>query len=222
VKPPTDSKHGTRNTKHGTRADCKSNTQYAIRNTQHAIFLDRDGTINREIEYLARPKQLELLPGAAEGMRRLQEAGYRLVIVTNQAGVARGYFSEADVRAVHERLREILRAQGVEIDAIYYCPHHPEGQGAYRQACSCRKPGTGMHLQAAQDLNLDLAQCVVIGDKVTDLLPGIELGCRTVLVRTGYGQSLLDEGALDNVPVDHVADDLLDASAWVLTISSQT
>ena len=201
---------GTRNTEPRTRADQGPDTQ-------HAIFLDRDGTIVREVEYLARPEQLELLPGAAEGMRRMQEAGYRLVIVTNQAGVARGYYSEADVRAVHDRLCEMLRARGVEVDALYYCPHHPEGQGEYRQQCSCRKPGTGMHQQAACEWNLDLAQSVVIGDKVTDLLPGIELGCRTVLVRTGYGQSLIDAGALDDVPVDFVAGDLIDAAVWVLT-----
>ena len=209
VKRPPGSEHGTRNTKHGTRAECRSDTQYAA-------FLDRDGTINREVKYLARPEQLELLPGAVQGMRRFQEAGYRLVIVTNQAGVARGYYGEADVAAVHERLGKMLRERGVQVDAIYYCPHHPEGRGAYRQACSCRKPGTGMHRQAARELNLDLARCVVIGDKVTDLLPGIELGCRTVLVRTGYGQSLLDAGALDSVPIDYVADSVLEAADWIL------
>jgi D-glycero-D-manno-heptose 1,7-bisphosphate phosphatase len=190
-----------------------------------AVFLDRDGTIVREVEYLARPEQLALLPGAAEGMRRLREAGYRgyrgyrLVIVTNQAGVARGYFDEDDVRRVHERLREMLREQGADVDAVYYCPHHPQGQGAYRRECPCRKPGTGMFERAARELGLDLARSVVVGDKVTDLLPGVELGCRTVLVRTGYGQSLLDAGALDDVPVDHVSDDLLDTAEWVLSQS---
>jgi D-glycero-D-manno-heptose 1,7-bisphosphate phosphatase len=170
----------------------------------------------REVEYLARPEQLALLPGAAEGMRRLREAGYYLVIVTNQAGVARGYFSEEDVRRVHERLREMLREQGADVDAIYYCPHHPQGQGAYRRECPCRKPGTGMYERAARELNLDLARSVVVGDKVTDILPGIKLGCRTVLVRTGYGQSLIDAGALDDVPVDHVADSLLGVADWIL------
>ena len=130
--------------------------------------------------------------------------------------MARGYFHEAAVRAVHARLREMLRAEGVELDAIYYCPHHPEGQGEYRRACPNRKPGTGMHEQAARELGLDLARCVVVGDKVTDLLPGIALGCRTVLVRTGYGRELLDAGELEGVPVDHIADDLLDAATWIL------
>jgi D-glycero-D-manno-heptose 1,7-bisphosphate phosphatase len=182
----------------------------------HAILLDRDGTINREVEYLARPEQLELLPNAAEGLRRLQAAGCLLAVITNQAGVARGYFDEAAVQAVHERLREILRAEGVELDAIYYCPHHPEGLGDYRRVCPNRKPGTGMVEQAARDLGLDLARCAVVGDKVTDLLPGIALGCRTVLVRTGYGQALIDAGELEGVPVDHIADDLLAAAEWLL------
>jgi D-glycero-D-manno-heptose 1,7-bisphosphate phosphatase len=203
VKPPTDSKLET-------RADHRSDLQ-------SAIFLDRDGTINREVEYLARPDQLELLPGAVDGMRRLQDAGYRLVIITNQAGVARGYFSEADVQAVHRRLCEMLREQGVELNAIYYCPHHPDGQDEYRQVCTCRKPGTGMHQRAAHELNLDLARCAVVGDKVTDLWPGIKLGCRTVLVRTGYGQSLLDAGALDGVPINCVADSVLEAADWILS-----
>jgi D-glycero-D-manno-heptose 1,7-bisphosphate phosphatase len=152
-----------------------------------------------------------------EGLRLLRAAGYRLVVITNQAGVARGYFREEDVHAVHVRLREMLRSKGVELDAIYYCPHHPEGQGEYRRVCPNRKPGTGMVEQAARDLDLDLAQSVVIGDKVTDLLPGTELGCRTVLVRTGYGQELLDAGELEGVPIDHVANDLLAAAEWLLS-----
>ena len=192
------------------------NTNHAVRSTHCAIFLDRDGTINREKRYLGDPEELELIPGAAEGMRRLRAAGYRLVVVTNQAGVARGYYDEAAVAAVHERLREMLLGAAVELDAIFYCPHHPEGLGAYRRACPNRKPGTGMYEQAARELGLDLRQCWVIGDKVTDLLPGIALGCGTVFVRTGHGQALLDEGALEGVPIDHVADDLLAAAKWIL------
>lgn len=181
-----------------------------------AVFLDRDGTINREVDYLSRPDQLELLPGAAEGMRRLRGAGFRLVVVTNQAGVARGYFDEEAVHRVHARLQEMLQACGAAVDAFYYCPHRPDGQGVYRRTCSCRKPATGLFERAAQDLGLDFARSFAIGDKVTDLLPGIQLGCRTVLVRTGYGQSHLDTGALDGVAVDCVSDDLCDAAGWIL------
>jgi D-glycero-D-manno-heptose 1,7-bisphosphate phosphatase len=197
--------------------------KHETQNPKPAVFLDRDGTINREVGYLARPEQLELLPGAAEAMRRLQQAGnqarasYSLVIVTNQAGVARGYYGEEEVHAVHERLREMLREQGVAVDGIYYCPHHPEaGKGSYRVACACRKPGTGLFERAARELNLDLTHSAVVGDKVTDVLPGIALGCRTVFLRTGHGQSQIDAGMLEGVPVDHVADDLLEAARWIL------
>jgi D-glycero-D-manno-heptose 1,7-bisphosphate phosphatase len=192
-------------------------TPHASRLTPHAALLDRDGTLVREKGYLGRPEELELLPGAAEGLRRLRAAGYRLVVLTNQAGVARGYYREADVQAVHARLREMLRAEGVELDAIYYCPHHPEGEGVYRRDCPNRKPGTGMHKQAERHLGLDLARSVVIGDKVSDLLPGIELGCRTVMLRTGHGQAQIDAGQTQGLPIDHVADDLLAAVEWLLS-----
>lgn len=181
-----------------------------------AAFLDRDGTINHEVHYLGDPDQVELLPGAVEGLRLLREAGYILVVVTNQAGVARGYFGEEDVRAVHERLQALLRAQGAAVDAFTYCPHHPEGRGAYRQACACRKPGTEMHERAALELGLDFERSVVIGDKTTDLLPGIALGCRTVLVRTGYGQAQLDAGDTAGLAIDHVAKDLYHAALWTV------
>jgi D-glycero-D-manno-heptose 1,7-bisphosphate phosphatase len=186
-----------------------------------AVFLDRDGTINREVNYLWRPEQLELLPGAAEGLRQLRQAGFCLVVITNQAGVARGYYGEADVHRVHERLQEMLQARGAGVDAFYYCPHHPEGQGAYRKTCSCRKPGTGLFERAAQEMGFDLRQCYVVGDKASDILPGVELGCRTILVRTGYGQAHQDAGALDGVALDHVADTLLDAADWILQQSGR-
>jgi len=181
-----------------------------------AVFLDRDGTINREVNYLSSPQQLELLPGAIEGLRMLREAGFKLVVVTNQAGVARGYFGEEDVRRIHRRLEGLLSAGGAGVDAFYYCPHHPDGKGDYRKVCPNRKPGTGMFERAAADLGLDLGNSFIVGDNVTDLIPGEQLGCRTVLVRTGYGQSMLDTGALDGSSVSHVAADLLDAANWIV------
>ena len=184
--------------------------------TRAAVFLDRDGTINREVSYLAHPDQLELLPGAAEGLRCLRQAGLCLVVVTNQAGVARGYLNEEDVHHIHERLQDMLRERGAGVDAFYYCPHHPDGYGVYRKACPDRKPGTGMFERAAKDMYLDLARSFVVGDNVTDVLPGIQLGCRTILVRTGHGQSLLDAAALEHVPVNHVAHTLQDAADWIL------
>jgi len=186
-----------------------------------AVFFDRDGTINREVNYLSSPEQLELLPGAIEGLRRLREAGFKLVVVTNQAGVARGYFGEDDVQRIHRRLEELLAAGGAGVDAFYYCPHHPEGQGDYRKVCPSRKPGTGMFERAAADLGLDFASSFVVGDNVTDLIPGGQLGCRTVLVRTGYGQSMVDRGALAELSVGYIAADLLDAADWIVAQRSR-
>ncbi|MBN1641078.1 MAG: HAD family hydrolase [Anaerolineae bacterium] len=180
-----------------------------------AVLLDRDGTIVRHVPYLSRPDQLELLPGAASGLRTLREAGFALVLVTNQAGVAHGYFTEEDVRRVHARLQHLLAEQGAPLDAIYYCPHHPQGQGAYRRDCACRKPGTALLERAAHDLGLDLSRSVVVGDRETDVIAGARLGCRTVLVRTGYGQSMLDAGLVDGV-LDYAADDLPAAAAWIV------
>jgi D-glycero-D-manno-heptose 1,7-bisphosphate phosphatase len=111
----------------------------------------------------------------------------------------------------------MLQAGGAGVDAFYYCPHHPDGCGDYRQTCSCRKPGTGMFERAARELGIDLARSTVVGDKATDLIPGLQLGCRTVLVRTGYGQSHLETGALEGIRVDHVADSLAHAANWILS-----
>lgn len=183
---------------------------------RRAVFLDRDGTIIRQVTYLFRPEQVELLPGAAEGLRALREHGYLLVVVTNQSGVARGIFAEADIVRVHDRLQTLLCEQGAGIDAYYYCPHYPEGQGIYRRACDCRKPGTGLLERATRDLGLDPAQSYVVGDRETDVLAGARMGCRTVLVRTGYGQQMLDGGDLDDLVPDHVAEDLGDAAAWIV------
>ena len=184
--------------------------------TRPTVFLDRDGTINREVNYLSRPDQLALLPGVVDGLRRLCEGGFVLVVITNQAGVARGYFSEKDVRLVHARLQEMLCAHGIVVDRFYYCPHHPDGMGAYRRTCPCRKPGTGLFERAILEMGLDPAQSFVVGDKGTDMLPGVSLGCRTVLVRTGYGEAHLASGALDDIAVDYVASDLGDAADWIL------
>lgn len=153
-----------------------------------AVFLDRDGTLIEEADYLASPNQVRLLPGAAAAVRRVREVGVPVVVVTNQSGVARGYFPEERIADVHARLAELLAAEGAGVDAFYHCPHHPtEGVGAYRVACDCRKPRPGMLLAAARDLGLDLAASWMIGDKLDDLRAGAAAGCRTVLVRTGYG-----------------------------------
>lgn len=154
-----------------------------------AVFLDRDGTLNRELEgALARPEQLELLPGALEGAARLARAGWALVVVTNQSAVARGLCSLDDVRAVHADLAARLGAAGAAPAGIYLCPHHPElGDAPYRRACACRKPAPGLLRRAARELALDLSRSWMVGDALRDLRAGLAVGARAVLVGTGKG-----------------------------------
>ncbi len=152
------------------------------RSGQPAAFLDRDGTIIEDSHYLGAPDSIVLLPGAVEGMRLLREAGYLLICVTNQSGVARGYFSERELRAIHKRMRTILADNGVPLDGIYYCPHHPDiGDEPYQLDCDCRKPRPGMLLAAARDLDIDLPASVLIGDAERDIEAGHAAGCRTIL-----------------------------------------
>lgn len=148
-----------------------------------AVFIDRDGTIIAEKVYLSDPEGVELIPGTLEALRSLREAGFALVVVTNQAGIARGLYTLDDYHAVAARLAEVLDEAGAPFDATYFCAHHPDETGP----CACRKPGTGMHLQAARELGLELSASYYVGDKRADVIPALELGGRGVLVRTGYG-----------------------------------
>lgn len=153
-----------------------------------AVFLDRDGTINVEVHYLSRADQIELLPTVAETISLLNQRGIPVVVVTNQAGIARGYFPEDQLNGIHERLSEMLGQRNAQLDGIYYCPHHPtEGMGSYRVHCECRKPGPGMLVRAAADLGIDLGRSLMIGDRESDLQAGANAGCTTALVLTGYG-----------------------------------
>ena len=134
------------------------------------IFLDRDGTLNVEVNYLHRKEDLVLLPGVPEALKAFKDQGYKLVVITNQAGVARGYYTEDDVRELHRYMNELLAEQGAEIDGFYYCPHHPEhGIGKYKIQCHCRKPETGMFEMAEQDFDVDKASSWMIGDKLIDI-----------------------------------------------------
>lgn len=148
-----------------------------------AVFIDRDGTIIEEKVYLSDPDGIVIIPGTFEALASLREAGFALVTITNQSGIARGYYTEDDYDAVATRLNEILDEAGVPVDETFHCPHHPDITGP----CGCRKPGTGMYLQAAADLGLDLRASYYIGDKITDVLPALELEGQGILVRTGYG-----------------------------------
>jgi D-glycero-D-manno-heptose 1,7-bisphosphate phosphatase len=154
---------------------------------QRAVFLDRDGTINLEKEYLYRIDEFEFVPGAPEAIRRLNEAGFIVVVVTNQSGVGRGYYTEDDVEALHRYISLELERYGARVDAWMYCPHHPLGKGSYSLSCSCRKPLPGMLLEAAGRLTIDLERSVMIGDKCVDMEAAVAAGCRPILVRSGYG-----------------------------------
>ncbi len=181
------------------------------------VFLDRDGTINEEVNYLSRPDQLRLIAGAAEAIKGFAQAGLKVVVITNQAGVARGYFSEPALQQIHLELEKMLRAQDAHLDAIYYCPHHPTaGIGVYKIECNCRKPKPGLLEKAARELNLDLRQAFIVGDKPADLKAGEAVGCRTILVRTGYGLESEKELTGGKFQPDHIADNLLEASRWIL------
>jgi D-glycero-D-manno-heptose 1,7-bisphosphate phosphatase len=149
-----------------------------------AVFIDRDGTIIQEKSYLADPDGVSLVPGTVSALADLRRAGFALVIVTNQSGIALGLYRESDYEAVAARLDRVLTDAGVRVDRVEHCSHHPDVDGP----CGCRKPATGMHRRAADALDLDLAGSYCVGDKLTDVLPAQELGGRGVLVRTGYGR----------------------------------
>lgn len=166
------------------------------------VLLDRDGTLIVEKNYLAAPEGVELLPRAAAGLRRLADSGWGRLLLTNQSGVARGYFDLAAVDAVHRRLLELLAQAGTSLDGIYICPHAPE------DGCDCRKPRPGMALQAAADWHFDPRTAVVIGDKASDIGLGRAIGAKTILVRTGYGATELAGG----IRADCVANDLAEAA----------
>ncbi|HSW31444.1 MAG TPA: HAD family hydrolase [Longimicrobiales bacterium] len=151
-----------------------------------AVFVDRDGTLIAERDYLADAAGVSLVPGAVEALASLRAAGFALVVVTNQSGIARGLYRLEDYHAVAARLDGVLGLAGVPVDGTWFCPHHPD----YTGPCACRKPGVGMYVQAAGELGLDLQASWYVGDKITDVLPALELGGRGILVRSGYGRDL--------------------------------
>jgi D-glycero-D-manno-heptose 1,7-bisphosphate phosphatase len=183
-----------------------------------AVFIDRDGTLTDEVGYVNHPSRLRLLPRSADAVRRLNDAGVPAVVVTNQAGIARDYFTEDVLHAVNAELVAQLAKSGARLDGIYWCVHHPSaGAPPYRMDCDCRKPKPGMLLRAAAELDLDLGRSVIVGDKPSDVEVAPRIGARGVLVLTGYGRGEW-EYRRDRLTVhpDHVADDLLDAVEWAL------
>jgi len=188
-----------------------------------AVFLDRDGTINEEVGYLRNLDMLKVIPGVGAAIRRLNAAGFKVVIITNQSGVARGYFPESLVHEAHDLLTRSLRSEGALIDGIYYCPHHPTaGDSKYTFVCDCRKPATGLLDRAARDLDIDLKRSFMVGDKWSDVELGHRAGARSILVRSGFAPD--DPG---NKRPSHVEDpdfkahDLAEAADWIIAQKGQ-
>jgi D-glycero-D-manno-heptose 1,7-bisphosphate phosphatase len=163
------------------------------------VVLDRDGTIIEEVSYLSDPKQIALIPGTGKALRDLSAMGFGLVVITNQSAVGRGYFDEAQLTRIHDRFLEMLRAEDISLDGLYFCPHTPQDQ------CLCRKPRTGLIQRASEDLNFELSRSIVIGDKLSDIEMGCRVGAMTMLVRTGYGAQVASE---HKVAPDYIVDDL--------------
>lgn len=172
---------------------------------QRAVFLDRDGTIAEDANYCQRPADLWVFPWAAEAIAVLNKAGLTVVVVTNQSGVARGYLTEETLAQIHQKMKDELTEHGAWVDAIYYCPHHPD------DGCRCRKPGTDLFQRAAEELGLALAGSYVVGDREMDILAGQAIGCQTVLVETGPLP-----WTPNGTRPDHRALTLYEAAHWIL------
>ena len=178
-----------------------------------AVFLDRDGTINEEVGYLDSLEKLRIIPEAFEAIRLINQSGMNAVVISNQSGVARGYFDESFVETVHNRIQSLLKEHMAWIDRFYYCPHHPtEGTGIYRKACVCRKPEAGLLLRASREMGIDLARSYMVGDMPKDIEVAGKAGAKGILVRTGYGG---DHLSLPMRP-DYIARDILDAVTWIM------
>jgi D-glycero-D-manno-heptose 1,7-bisphosphate phosphatase len=182
-----------------------------------AVFIDRDGTISEEVGYINHTSRFRLFPYSAAALKQLHENGYLAIVITNQAGVARGYFSEAMVQNIHKRMIDELATSGARLDAIYYCAHHPTvGDAPYRLDCDCRKPKPGLLLRAARDLEIDLANSWMVGDRHSDVELAANAGVKSALVLSGYGRGEW-EHQRDNwtIQPDLVAEDLLEAVSLI-------
>lgn len=185
---------------------------------EKAVFLDRDGTINIEKNYLYRPEDFEFIEGAKKAIKLLNDNNYKVIVVTNQAGVARGYYSEQDVIKLHEYVNEMLRMENAHIDDFFYCPHHPEhGIGKYKVKCNCRKPGTEMFEHACRKYNIDVSKSWMIGDNVSDIEAGNAYKLRTILVSTGYGKKIYES---NSVKYDIYKENLLKSAEYIISTNS--
>ena len=169
-----------------------------------AVFLDRDGVINKEVNYLSDPNDFEFIEGSIEALRILKKKGYLLLIITNQSGIARGYFTDKILDKIHEKMINLLKNEGVALDGIYYCPHHPDFTGS----CDCRKPNADLIFKARNQFNIDLSNSFMVGDTLNDIKTGKNANCKTVLVLTGYGKE--EQKKDDQLKPDLVFQNLLD------------
>ena len=192
-----------------------------------AIFLDRDGTLIKEIGYLHRPEDIQIYPEAFEAVEKINQSGAHAIVITNQSAIARGLIGQEDLEQLHRLISAAFRQKGARIDAFYYCPHHPtEGTGGHTRTCDCRKPQPGLLLRAAQELQLDLDASHMIGDKLQDIEAGHRAGCQAILVKTGYGQEKLlslnkekaSRSSSSNLlqQPDQVSVNILEAVNWIL------
>jgi len=189
-----------------------------VKSGKPAVFLDRDGTINEQMGYINHISRFQLLPGVEAAIARLNKAGIPVVVVTNQSGLARGYFPEQLLDQVHQKMNRQLAAAGAHVDGIYICPHHPEAkEERYRRTCNCRKPKTGLLEQAAEELDIDLTRSFVVGDRWSDIKCGAAVNAASILVLTGYGRGDAEYiGPNQSVQPDYVAEDLSQAVMWIL------
>lgn len=183
-----------------------------------AVFLDRDGTLIEHVPYLSEMSQIKLVSHAVDALKILRDIGFSIVVVSNQSGVARGYFDEPFVQACHKEIERMLEDEGASIDGYYYCPHHPLfGAPPYKKQCLCRKPSPGLVMQAVRDLALNLSLSWVVGDNEPDLLLSQNVGCPFILVRTGYGRTM-EEKSNGDLPTGTVVDGLYEAALYIQSL----
>ncbi len=183
------------------------------------VFLDRDGTINEEVEYLNRVEDLRLIPNAPKAIKALNQAGYKVFVVTNQSAIARGLLTEEILFRIHQRLEKMLEDGGAQVDGWFYCPHHPEaGDGPFTRPCRCRKPDTGMIEAALKQIDQDVMQKFVIGDSLSDMQLALNAGATPILVTTGHGAKALElmDHAIKTA-IAYTARDILDAAHWIIS-----
>lgn len=181
------------------------------------VFLDRDGTINEEMGYINHISRFQLIPSALEAISLLNKAGLKVVVISNQSGPARGYFPEALIGQVNDKMVRILTEHGAHLDGIYYCPHHKDAiVPEYKVICDCRKPKTGLLSKAARELDIDVSRSYIVGDRFVDVELAQNAGAKGILVLSGYGRGELEYKSSPQVKPDYIADDLLGAAKWII------